>query len=239
MGLDLGDIDSVTNFPSLEELVIESTSGVGGSGDLLLPVEGAGTGTGTGTESYDMYYGVRALVGGYVGFEIKRNNKQFLLVGVTKAQMKAHYIVRVQKSPAHSVLETFVDLPMNVKEDFNVPRLDIQQTVDSPNPGNPKELFSEAYAAQFEFEKQRGKKRGGMPLKVLRTHDEGPSQTITIGARQSSEYTRLYLKTVEPEKGKPIQLLRVEVELKSEKSTAVVFNRENRADLEKKNGGEF
>jgi len=39
-----------------------------------------------------------------------------------------------------------------------VPRLDIQQTVESPNTENPKKLFEEGYGAQQNFETKTKKK---------------------------------------------------------------------------------
>lgn len=216
LGIDSQGLDSCNNFNDLNNYILNSWA-------HEIP-------TGETEGETNSFYGVRAFIGGYSGFEIKLNFKQFLFVGFINPEGKPHFLIRVEKDLTDTVLGSFVSLSSNIREDFNIPRLDIQQTVESPNPNDPKSLFLEAYEAQKEFEKQTKKK----PRKILRIHDEGLHQTIEIGSRMSQQYTRLYLKTVETSQSKIIQLLRAEVELKPPLSNAVVNSIVNKQQIEEK-----
>lgn len=186
-----------------------------------------------GGKETNLYTGGSAFVGGYQGFERKLNHKQFLFVGSIRSGGQAHYLLRVEKSPAQTALGSFISLPSIVREDFNIPRLDIQQTVESPNPEKPKQLFLEAYEAQVEREKTTKKR----PRKVVRFHDESQNQSIVIGARPSPQYIRIYLKpveTLEAGKKKKFQLIRAEVELKPPISNNVVNSIVGKDELDEK-----
>jgi len=87
-----------------------------------------------GEEEHAIVQAKRNNMGLYLGLEITLNNKQFFFLGAASKdlQNRTHFMIRVEKQPSHNALESFVQMPENVRNGFNVSRLDIQQTVELP-----------------------------------------------------------------------------------------------------------
>lgn len=122
-----------------------------------------------------------------------------LFIGVGYQQKKEHHIISVMGEHAQTFISEAYELIKENLQDIKCTRLDFEMTLETPIPVHiepePDELieynhhlYEEAYDAQIKYELTRGIRK----RKVTLFKSSDGTNTLYIGSRQSSAFTRIY-----------------------------------------------